>query len=246
MTKTNLILSVQTWVIPLHNCWGEIWEGPLRDYQNNPKERLGYLVCMTEHTAVPNLTLRPPIPHVVTESQSNSGRKVSQEISGPISCSQQGHFEVRLSCSGLHKAGSWKVLGMENSGALSGFSLLRIFAAYGFRGVVIVKTLVIHKGNFEHMKRSLKMWALKSYLCLVPNSVPSALVLHMYIPNYAWIITKDFWGSSSPVKLDWGIQVLKSVLQIRWDLSIPTLKSIALAKNTFSLVVIVFQRLQGT
>lgn len=158
----------------------------------NPKERLWYLVCIIEHAADPSLTLRRLTPHVATESQSNSACKVSQAVSGPISCSQQGQFEVRLSCPELHKAGSWKVLGMESSGALSGFSLLQIFAAYGFRGVVIVKTLVICKRDFEHMKRSLRMWALKSCLCPVYNTVTSALVLYMYIPNYAWITTKFF------------------------------------------------------
>lgn len=157
------------------------------------------LDCVTERAAVPSLMLRPPIPHVATESLSNSGCKVSQDVSGPVSCSQQGQFDVRLSCPRLHKAGSWKVPRTENSGALSGLrpvcgSLLQIFVAYGFRGVVIVKTLVISKGDFEHMKRSLWMWALKSCLCPVQNSVPSALVLCMYISNYAWIITKVYLG----------------------------------------------------
>lgn len=73
---------------------------------NNPSERLCCLVCITEHAAVPTLMLRPPIPYVAAESQSNSRGKVTQDVSGPTSCSQQGQLEVGLSCPGLHKAGS--------------------------------------------------------------------------------------------------------------------------------------------
>lgn len=112
MTKTNLILSVQT--SSHFKMVGEKFERVHKEITktvknlecNNPKERLWYLVCITEHAAVPSLVPRPPIPHVATESQSNSGCKVSQDVSGPTSCSQQGQFEVGLSCAGLHKAES--------------------------------------------------------------------------------------------------------------------------------------------
>lgn len=198
MTKTSLNSSVCGLEWSHFKMSGEILErvhkGTTKIVKNlecnNPSERLWCLVCITEHAAVPTLMLRPPTPYVAAESQSNSSGKVTQDVSGPTSCSQQGQLEVGLSCPGLHKAGSWKVLGMESSGALSGFrpvyvSLLQIFAVCGFRGVVIVKTQVICKGDFEHMKRSLRMWALKSCLSPVHSSVPSALVLHTYIPNYA-------------------------------------------------------------
>ena len=157
--------------------------------------------------------LRPPIPYVamvIIESRSNSGWKGAQEVSGPTSCSQQGQSEVRLSCPGLHPVGSWKPPRTEHSGALSGLrpvcvSLLLTFTAYGFKGVVILKNLVICKRDFQDIKRSLRMWAMDSCPCLAQNSVPSALVFHTYFSNNAWIITKVFGGSPSPVKLDWDI-----------------------------------------
>lgn len=59
------------------------------------------------------------------------------------------------------------------------------------------------------------MWAMDSCPCSVQNSVPSALVFHMYIPNNVWIITKVLGGFLNPVKLDWDIQSLNAALQIR-------------------------------
>lgn len=180
--------------------------------------------------------------HRITESESNSDWKGTEEVCGPTSCSQQGQLVVRISCSGLHPVGSWKPPRTEGSGALSGLrpvcmSLLQTFAVYGFRGVVILKTLVICKRDYQHIKRSLRMWTMDFCPCPIQNSVPSALVFHMYNPNNAWIVTKVFGGSLSPVKLDWDIQILNAVLQVRWDPSILILRSIAPAKYTFCVFV---------
>lgn len=200
---------------------------------------------MLQCSQMPDLTLRPPIPHEVTESQSNSGCKVSQDMSGPTSCSQQGQFEVRLSCPGIHTAGSWKVPRTETSGALSGFrpvcvSLLQIFTACGFRGVVMCKGDWAHKKIFEDAG-----YEVLSMSC--SKQCPFSSCLTYVYPKLFLDYHQDFWGSLSPIKLDLDIQVLNAVLQIRWGPSIPTLKSIALAKYTFCVFChYVFQRLQGT
>lgn len=79
-----------------------------------PKKRLWYLVYITEHATVHTdaqidaLASHTPCSfghHRITESQSNSGCKGVQEVSGPTAWSQQSQFDVRLNCQGLYQVG---------------------------------------------------------------------------------------------------------------------------------------------
>lgn len=125
----------------------------------------------------------------------------------------------------------------ESSGALSGLrpvcmGLLQAFTVYGFRGVVIFKTLVMCKGYLQHKERALRMWAMNSCPCPVQNMDPSALpYIH---PKQCLDHHQGFWGF---LELNWHIQFLNATLQVRWAPSIPTLRSITLAKYTFCVFV---------